>query len=121
MMNPTAPHRPIEALTNTQSTTDALAATQLDVATAGKRRRNHRAGKKTKKNHRQSFLPGTEEGDKDPARSSQNVVEPQNSGPVRPPFYTLGKSSGRNLSESSLASEALLDHRFVFVITILGE
>lgn len=102
----TAPRRPIEGLINSQSTSDTLAAG--DPSATGKRRRNHRAGKK-KKGRRQSFLPTAAEGEE----PSQKPNEPQLSGPARPPFYRLGQSGGRNLSETSLDSNALLDHRKV--------
>ena len=110
--NPSAPHRPTEALLNTQSTTDVLAAAQGDPNAAGKRR-NHRGGKKKKKkNRRQSFLPAAAEEEADTARSSQNLHEPATSTTPRPPFYRLGQSGGRNLSDTSLDSNALLDHRY---------
>lgn len=108
--NPSVPHRPTEALLNTQSTADVLAAAQGDPNAASKRR-NHRGGKKKKKNRRQSFLPAAAEEEGDPARSSQNLHEPAASTTPRPPFYRLGQSGGRNLSETSLDSNALLDHR----------
>lgn len=103
--NPPTPRRPTEGLTNTQSTSGALAGG--DPTAVGKRRRNHRGGKK-KKSRRQSFLPTTGEGE-----SSQPPNEPQAPGSARPPFYRLGQSGGRNLSETSLDSNALLDHRQV--------
>lgn len=106
--NTSQPHRPTEALANTQSANDAYA--QGDPNPVGKRRRNHRAGKK-KKNRRQSFLPEVE-GEMDPTRTNRNVTEPPTATTARPPFYRLGQSGGRNLSGSSLASEALLDHRY---------
>ena len=112
--DPSAPHRPTEALLNTQSTTDVLAAAQGDPSGAGKRR-NHRGGKKKKKNRRQSFLPAAAEEEVDPARSNQNLHEPATSTTTRPPFYSLGQSGGRNLSETSLDSNALLDHRYSFL------
>lgn len=111
--NPSAPHRPTEALLDTQSTTDVLAAAQGDPNTASKRR-NHRGGKKKKKNRRQSFLPTAAEEEGDPARSSQNLNESATSTTPRPPFYRLGQSGGRNLSETSLDSNTLLDHRYSY-------
>lgn len=108
--NPSAPHRPTETLLNTRSTTDVLAAAQGDPNAASKRR-NHRGGKKKKKNRRQSFLPTAAEEEADPARSGQNPHESATSTTPRPPFYRLGQSGGRNLSETSLDSNALLDHR----------
>lgn len=108
--NPSAPHRPTDTLLDTHSTTDVLATAQMDQGAVGKRRKNHRGGKK-KKNRRQSFLPSTEEGDGEAAASNRNLQEPQTSTSARPPFYRLGQSGGRNLSETSLDSNALLDHR----------
>ena len=108
--NPLAPHRPTDTLLNTQSTTDVLAAAQMDASAAGKRRKNHRGGKK-RKNRRQSFLPGTEESHGETSRPNHDNEEPQNSTAERPPFYRLGQSGGRNLSDVSLDSNALLDHR----------
>ena len=105
---PAGPRRPTEALLNTQSTTDVLAGG--DPNAPGKKRRNHRGGRK-KKNRRQSFLPGNQEGSTDPARSSRDLNEPSASSAARPPFYRLGQSGGGNLSETSLDSNALLDHR----------
>ena len=112
--NPPAPHRPTETLLNTQSTTDVLAAAQGDPSAAGKRR-NHRGGKKKKKNRRQSFLPAAAHEEVDPTRSNQNLHEPATSTTPRPPFYRLGQSGGRNLSETSLDSNALLDHRYSYL------
>lgn len=112
--NPPAPHRPTETLLDTQSTTDVLAAAQGDPSAASKRR-NHRGGKKKKKNRRQSFLPAAAEEEADPARSNQNLHEPATSTNPRPPFYRLGQSGGQNLSETSLDSNALLDHRYAYL------
>ena len=106
--NPAGPRRPTEALL-TQSTTDVLAGG--DPNAPGKKRRNHRGGRR-KKNRRQSFLPGNQEGNTDPARSSHDLNEPSTSSAARPPFYRLGQSGGGNLSETSLDSNALLDHRW---------
>jgi len=107
--DPSAPQRPTDTLLNTQSTTDVLAAAQMDSA-VGKRRKNHRGGRK-KKNRRHSFLPGTDEGNIENAGSNRDIEESQDFAPLRPPFYRLGQSGGRNLSETSLDSNALLDHR----------
>ena len=104
------PQRPTNALLDTQSTTDVLAAAQMDPNAAAKRRKNHRGGKK-KRNRRQTFLPSTGDGDMGAMSSSRNMQESQSPAPARPPFYRLGQSSGRNLSEVSLDSNALLDHR----------
>lgn len=113
--NLSAPHRPTEALVNTRSTTDVLEVAQGDPNATSKRR-NHRGGKKKKKNRRQSFLPAAAEEEVDPARSSQNLHEPASSTTPRPPFYRLGQSGGRNLSETSLDSNVLLDHRYLHLL-----
>ena len=108
------PQRPTNALLDTQSTTDVLAAAQLDPNAAGRRRKGHRAGKK-KKNRRQTFLSSTGDGNMEAMSSSRNVQESQSPAPTRPPFYRLGQSGGRNLSDASLDSNALLDHRYSYI------
>ena len=108
--NGSAPQRPTETLLNTQSTTDVLAAAQMDPAIGGKRRKNHRGGKK-KKTRRQSFLPGTEENDGEGPAPNRAIEDSREMAGTRPPFYRLGQSGGRNLSQTSLDSNALLDHR----------
>ncbi len=105
--NKSAPHRPTESLLSTQSTTDALALAQGEGAPG--KRRNHRGGKKKKKNRRQSFLPAS--GEEEGMRPNPSIAEPPASSTARPPFYRLGQSGNRNFSDTSLASEALLDHR----------
>lgn len=105
--------RPTDARLNTQSTSNAIAPEQGDQATTGKKRRNHRAGKK-KKSRRQSFaVQGDEGGNTAAMRSSQDLREQSRSAGSRPPFYRLGQSGGKNLSETSLDSEMLLDHRLL--------
>ena len=115
--NPPASHRPTEALLNTRSTTDVLEAAQGDPNAASKRR-NHRGGKKKKKNRRQSFLPAAAEEEVEPDTASHNRQEQATSTTPRPPFYRLGQSGGRNLSETSLDSNALLDHRYPWFSTL---
>ena len=107
--NTPASHRPTETLQNTQSTSSAIP--QDGPAQPSKKRRNHRANKKKKQNRRESFLPDTGVEEMEPSRLNRNIEDP-NSATARPPFYRLGQSGGRNLSETSLASEALLDHRY---------
>lgn len=102
--------RPSENLIKMQSATGSLISTGGDPA-GPKKRRNHRAGKR-KKGRRQSFLPATGEDDRD-LEEADRQNEPPSSAAARPPFYSLGQSAGRTFSETSLASEALLDHRFV--------
>ena len=103
--------RPTDLLLNAQATASSQASGQ-SVATIGgsKKRRNHRAGKK-KKNRRQSFLPSAE--DEDHASQLDRPSAPPTSAVARDQFYRLAPPGGGNLSETSLASEALLDHRFV--------
>ena len=107
-INSSATHRPTESLLNTQSTTDVLAGG--DPNAPGKKRRNHRGGRR-RKNRRQSFLPGMQESGMDSAALGRDLNEPATSSATRPPFYKLGQSGGGNLSETSLDSNALLDHR----------
>ena len=77
-----------------------------------KKKRKHR-GKKSKRNRRQSFAAPSEESSIPSAipeiTADQNGMDRSNSG-FRQPFYKLGQSGG-NLSNTSLESEALLDHR----------
>ena len=105
-----APQRPTASAQNIQSTSNA-APTVTEESAALKKRRNHRGGKK-KRNRRQSFAPtpdnpGLGEG----SRSNHDLLTASMSATPRPPFYRLGQSGGRNLSETSLDSQALLDHR----------
>ena len=95
-----------------QSATGSQASVPSDQA-GPKKRRNHRAGKR-KKGRRQSFLPATEEDKRDTSQP-ERPAEPPSSAVARPPFYSLAQSGGRNFSETSLASEALLDHRYVML------
>ncbi|KAI9838519.1 MAG: magnesium and cobalt transport protein CorA [Sclerophora amabilis] len=83
---------------------------------AASKKKKHRAGKK-RRNRRQSFAMATDQESNGAAAaaaaaaqsgSSHNLLD--DSGNPRPPFYRLGRS-GRNLSNTSLESEALLDHR----------
>lgn len=102
----TEPQRPTEQLSNTKSTSNAIPTIQGEQATATRRRKNHRAGRK-KKNRRQSFATaGDEAGRVDSARADVST-----SATGRPPFYRLGQSGG--VSDISLDSQTLLDHRWV--------
>ena len=108
--SPSGPQRPVESLQNTQSTTNAVPTTQLEGAVPRKRR-NHRAGKK-KRARRQSFAaPPDDLSAAEGSRSTELLDAPQ-SGNGRPPFYRLGQSGGGNLSQTSMDSQALLDHRY---------
>ena len=83
------------------------------TAADGKRKRKHRGGKK-KRNRRQSFaapseastVPEIAEGDQDdPMRQIPGAI----TSAARETFYRRGQ--GRNLSDESLDSDVLLDHR----------
>lgn len=100
--------QPMEA----QTSTNAAPADQGEQPAASRRKRNHRGGKK-KRNRRQSFAaPSDDTNTADPARSNRDLLDVPSSSTARPPFYRLGQSGGRNLSSTSLDSEALLDHRY---------
>ncbi|KAK4218199.1 hypothetical protein QBC37DRAFT_7685 [Rhypophila decipiens] len=66
-----------------------------------RRRKNHRAGKKTKKTRRKSFAVVPDE-------LAQDGMNSEGLDGVGQGFYSM---QGRNLSNTSLDSEALLDHR----------
>lgn len=102
---------PRHTLLFTQSTPNAsISAPGTQPPPRRQTRRNHRAGKKKKKARRKSFaVPEDMEGSGDAMRSSQTLLDP--TAGSRPPFYRLGQSHGLNLSETSLGSDALLDHR----------
>ncbi|SLM36028.1 Mg2 transporter protein, CorA-like/Zinc transport protein ZntB [Lasallia pustulata] len=103
------PQRPIQQLSSTQSTSNAIPTIQGEQAPATRRRKNHRAGKK-RKNRRQSFAtPGDEAGRADSARANHDLLDASNAATARPPFYRLGQSGG--ISSTSLDSQGLLDHR----------
>ncbi|KAN0121943.1 cora domain containing protein [Hyaloscypha variabilis] len=74
--------------------------------TIPKKKRNHRGGKK-KRTRKQSFAASTEDGSGMPETSHSHRRGPSESA-VRNSFYRL---QGRNMSNTSIESEALLDHR----------
>ena len=95
-----------------QTTSTAASADQGELPAASRRKRTHRGGKK-KRNRRQSFAaPSDDTNTTAPTRSNRDLLDVPSSSTARPPFYTLGQSGGRNLSSTSLDSEALLDHRY---------
>jgi magnesium transporter len=99
--------RGTEAFPNlVQSTTDVIT---TEPSVPGKKRRNHRAGRK-KKNRRRSFAVAEEDGEDGNAIRPSLDPRPRPA-TTRPSFFRMGQSGGRALSESSLDSEALLDHR----------
>lgn len=106
------PQRPTGALTSTQSTSAAIPQVQGDQIVTGKKRRNHRGGR-NKKGRRKSFaVAEDDDGSMNVPRSNRDPLEAATPANARPPFYRLGQSGGRNLSSTSLDSEALLDHRY---------
>lgn len=74
-----------------------------------KKKRNHRGGKK-KRTRRQSFAASIEDGSGMPETPQSHVGDVQNA--AKASFYRL---QGRNLSNTSLESESLLDHRLVIL------
>lgn len=106
------PHNPRHTLLFTQSTPNAnttAPGTQLSLRRQTKR--NQRAGTKKKARRKSFAVPDDMHGSGDAMRSSQTLLDQTG---VRPPFtsfYRLGQSNGLNLSETSLDSDALLDHR----------
>ena len=102
---------PTEGLIATQSTSNAIPQIPGEGAAASKRRRNHRGGQRKKKNRRQSFATPNEEPEGgDTGRPNRDHLQPPGTA-QRPSFYRLGHSGRRNLSDTSLDSQALLDHR----------
>jgi len=98
--------------TEAQTTSNSGPAEQGEQPAASRRKRTHRGGKK-KRNRRQSFAaPADDTNTVNPARANQDLLDVPSSSTARPPFYKLGQSGGRNLSSTSLDSEALLDHRY---------
>lgn len=74
-----------------------------------KKRKDHRGGKK-KKARRQSFAAPSDDGSGMPEISQgRGAMHPENA--ARASFYNL---QGHNLSNTSIESETLLDHRWVF-------
>ncbi|PQE29296.1 family metal ion transporter protein [Rutstroemia sp. NJR-2017a BBW] len=100
---PTALQSPQEDLDNSNATLRPDIAPTQPAAKKKKRRNNHRGGKKRAR--RQSFATSTEDGNgMAPTSSAQRVAQLQSD--PRSSFYR-----GRNLSNTSIESEALLDHR----------
>ena len=105
-------HRPTGISTYARTSNDAPNIAPGEQTATGKKRRNHRAGRK-KKARRQSFALGNEQEESaDLESSTHDLHAASTSGTLRPPFYRLGQS-GSNFSSTSLDSQALLDHRCV--------
>lgn len=95
------------ALQNPSNAPNTSTATlRPDGSAAPRKKRNHRGGKK-KRNRRQSFAASTEDGSGIP-EILQSRRSGQGQSAARSSFYRL---QGQNLSNTSLESEALLDHR----------
>ena len=100
--------------TEAQTTSNVASADQGEQPAASRRKRTHRGGKK-KRNRRQSFAaPSGDTSTGEPSRSNRDLLDVPSSSTARPQFYRLGQSGGRNLSSTSLDSEALLDHRYCY-------
>ena len=82
---------------------------------AAKKRKNHRAGKK-KRNRKKSFGQRDDGPVMDGSRSQHSLLDNVNGSNGRPPMYRLGQS-GANLSDVSLDSQALLDHRYFTMLS----
>lgn len=83
------------------------------------KKRRHRAPRK-KRNRRPSFAPSGETThyqsplsrvDTQPNEGDEDTKNPSPTETRSHPFYNLRRAGGGNLSETSLESEALLDHR----------
>ncbi|GIZ48957.1 hypothetical protein CKM354_001200000 [Cercospora kikuchii] len=81
------------------------------VATVPKKKR-HRAGKKHRKNRRQSFIAPSEAATEDTTDMGDrpSLLDASHQASQKDSFYRLQKSA-RRTSDTSLESEALLDHR----------
>ncbi|KAE8449400.1 hypothetical protein EG329_008301 [Mollisiaceae sp. DMI_Dod_QoI] len=89
-----------------QNTSNATLRPESTAHAMPKKKRNHRGGKK-KRTRKQSFAASTEDGSGLP-ETSQSYGAGSSVNAARASFYRL---QGRNLSNTSLESEALLDHR----------
>lgn len=115
---PSAPVRPEPtAIQCSEQGRDGTSASTLqpDLAVgqeAPRKKRNHRGGKK-KRNRRQSFAAPSDDGSGLLETSqSRGEVHVERGPRPRPSFYRLQ----RNLSNTSIESETLLDHRYGFYI-----
>ena len=103
------PSRPSVADLGSKSTSDALG-TLSENAAAGRKRKGHRGGKK-KRGRRQSFAVDDHGTSLEEAPRISQDSGPTPSSRSHDPFSRLYQSGARNLSSTSLESEALLDHR----------
>jgi magnesium transporter len=104
--DPSTPNRPEPFLQQPQAheTSSSIQAAGLRT---GRRKRNHRAGKK-KRTRKQSFAAPSEEDGSGLPGTSQDRNNEHNA--ARASFYRLQEG---NLSNTSMESEALLDHRYI--------
>jgi magnesium transporter len=79
-----------------------------------RKKRNHRGGKK-KRARKQSFAASTE-GSGMGEETSQSIRQAQSHSAARASFYRL---QGRHASNTSIESEALLDHRYFLAFASL--
>ncbi|KAG0650722.1 metal ion transporter [Hyphodiscus hymeniophilus] len=105
------PQRPEPTALQTPSgpggrSTDTLRPDDLQSQPIPRKKRNHRGGKK-KRTRKQSFAVSTEDGS-GILETPQSHRQTQSQSAARASFYRL---QGRNASNTSLESEALLDHR----------
>lgn len=101
--------RPTDTLLFTKSTSDAIR-TAPSAQAARRKRRTHSIGK-WRNARRQSFVASGEEDANDNAmRPSQTLLDQNITPGPGPPMYRLGRN-GADMSETSLDSNALLDHR----------
>lgn len=104
------PDNPRHTLLFTHSTPNAnTTAPGTQLPPRSQTKRNHRAGKKKKVRRKSFAVPEDMDVSGAVMRSSQTLLD--QTAVSRPPFYRLGQSNGLNLSETSLDSNALLDHR----------
>lgn len=101
--------RPTDTLLFTQSTSDAIR-TAPSAQAARRKRQTHSGGKKRKARSKSFVTSGEEEANDNALRPSQTVLDQNTISGPGPPMYRLGQN-GANMSETSLDSNALLDHR----------
>lgn len=101
--------RPTDTLLLTQSTSDAIR-TAPSAQAARRKRQPHSGGKKRKARRKSFVTPGEENANDNGIRPSQTLLDQNTMSGPGPPMYRLGQN-GANMSETSLDSNALLDHR----------
>lgn len=89
---------------------DGRASTRASGFQTARKKRNHRGGKK-KRSNKQSFASPSEEDVSAVLETSEDRKNKQSM--ARSPLHKL---QGRNSSNTSLESEALLDHRYAYSV-----